>query len=525
MKTRLISLLLAFSMALTFLPVGAVSAFAAETGDTFNFNGLTYEITSDTTAKVKGPEATTLLTQVTIPEKATNSLNGESYTVTAIADKAFRNTRFNGEITSITLPDSLKEIGDFAFFSCLKLEDINLPDGLTKIGYQAFQNCYSLTEITIPSSVTTMSSHVFNRCIGLKKVTFEKNSQLSALPDATFANCESLESFTLPNGFTSIGENAFYKCGNLTTLNISDDVTEIKKDAFIDCAKFNTINYDGTKYSWNALLKSGSVDNTVLEKIQADGFTVNYWVQPLVVSGGIFTVDGDPVVGDTAIVPVGATVEITFDQQSFADSGLSFGSWEIDGLSNSEYYKNKESFTFTMPKNRVAVTASTMDIPSAPTIDNAPVDPAISTAVTIIGGALLVGGLHQLGTELWLIHHLPKGTAIPETRIELAEVLWKDAGQPAPAAEAAYTDIDTDDTDAQQAAQWAIAGLHRKSHSRVEKGTADETVYQVTPNGIKTARSPFLKSGLFRYLLQPTHFSALPPPFLLTKQPPAIIIM
>ena len=133
---------------------------------------------------------------------------------------------------------------------------------------------------------------------------------------------------------------------------------------------------------------------------------MNYWVQPLVVSGGIFTVDGDPVVGDTAIVPVGATVEITFDQQSFADSGLSFGSWEIDGLSNSEYYKNKESFTFTMPKNRVAVTASTMDIPSAPTIDDAPVDPAISTAVTIIGGALLVGGLHQLGTELWLIHHL-----------------------------------------------------------------------------------------------------------------------
>ena len=171
---------------------------------------------------------------------------------------------------------------------------------------------------------------------------------------------------------------------------------------------------------------------------------------------GHHTASGAPVsIANQTFSPAGLT-EITFDQQSFADSGLSFGSWEIDGLSNSEYYKNKESFTFTMPKNRVAVTASTMDIPSAPTIDDAPVDPAISTAVTIIGGALLVGGLHQLGTELWLIHHLPKGTAIPETRIELAEVLWKDAGQPAPAAEAAYTDIDTDDTDAQQAAQWAI---------------------------------------------------------------------
>ncbi len=140
MKTRLISLLLAFSMALTFLPVGAVSAFAAETGDTFNFNGLTYEITSDTTAKVKGPEATTLLTQVTIPEKATNSLNGESYTVTAIADKAFRNTRFNGEITSITLPDSLKEIGDFAFFSFASNSKTSIfPMGLLKSGIKLFR--------------------------------------------------------------------------------------------------------------------------------------------------------------------------------------------------------------------------------------------------------------------------------------------------------------------------------------------------------------------------------------------------
>lgn len=139
MKTRLISLLLAFSMALTFLPVGAVSAFAAETGDTFNFNGLTYEITSDTTAKVKGPEATTLLTQVTIPEKATNSLNGESYTVTAIADKAFRNTRFNGEITSITLPDSLKEIGDFAFFLASNSKTSIFPMGLLKSGIKLFR--------------------------------------------------------------------------------------------------------------------------------------------------------------------------------------------------------------------------------------------------------------------------------------------------------------------------------------------------------------------------------------------------
>lgn len=144
--------------------------------------------------------------------------------------------------------------------------------------------------------------------------------------------------------------------------------------------------------------------------------------------------------------------------------GLEFEQWVVSpasalpDLTSTGFDLTASKTSFLMPAQDITLTAQYRS--SAPAIDDAPVDasvgPAISTAVTIIGGALLVGGLHQLGTELWLIHHLPKGTAIPETRIELAEVLWKDAGQPAPAAEAAYTDIDTDDTDAQQAAQWAI---------------------------------------------------------------------
>ncbi len=147
-----------------------------------------------------------------------------------------------------------------------------------------------------------------------------------------------------------------------------------------------------------------------------------------------------------------------------AQDGLEFEQWVVSpasalsDLTSTGFDLTASETSFLMPAQDITLTAQYRS--SAPAIDDAPVDasvdPAISTAVTIIGGALLVGGLHQLGTELWLIHHLPKGTAIPETRIELAEVLWKDAGQPAPAAEAAYTDIDTDDTDAQQAAQWAI---------------------------------------------------------------------
>lgn len=173
-----------------------------------------------------------------------------------------------------------------------------------------------------------------------------------------------------------------------------------------------------------------------------------------VVSGTASIDGGTTALSPTTQVPDGTPVSLS---AAPAQDGMEFEQWVVSpasALTDPDFDLTASETSFHMPAHDITLTAQYR--PSVPTIDDAPVDPAISTAVTIIGGTLLVGGLHQLGTELWLIHHLPEGTAIPETRIELAEVLWKDAGQPAPAAEAAYADIGTDDTDAQQAAQWAI---------------------------------------------------------------------
>lgn len=188
------------------------------------------------------------------------------------------------------------------------------------------------------------------------------------------------------------------------------------------------------------------------ELVERTGYFVN-------VVSGTASIDG----GVTALPPttqIHDGLPVNLSAAPAPKDGLEFEQWVVSpasalsDLTSTGFDRTASETSFLMPAQDITLTAQYR--PSAPTIDDAPVDPGISTAVTIIGGALLVGGLHQLGTEMWLIHHLPKGTAIPETRIELAEVLWKDAGQPAPAAEAAYTDIDTDDTDAQQAAQWAI---------------------------------------------------------------------
>ena len=110
-----------------------------------------------------------------------------------------------------------------------------------------------------------------------------------------------------------------------------------------------------------------------------------------------------------------------------------------------------ETIKFTMPAEAVTLTALT-------TIDDcsSAISDVVSTVVVI--GTVAVGGAvaYQLGTELWLNCHLPEWAAIPNTRAELAKLLWQDAGQPAAASDVLYSDISADDTDTQTSARWAV---------------------------------------------------------------------
>lgn len=85
----------------------------------------------------------------------------------------------------------------------------------------------------------------------------------------------------------------------------------------------------------------------------------------------------------------------------------------------------------------------------------------------LLGSAAMIGAVgisavvlayqaHQLGTELYLKYLLPSGAALPKNRIQLAELLWKNAGEPVPDGNAMYEDIDLNEEAAQQAAQWAV---------------------------------------------------------------------
>ena len=73
-------------------------------------------------------------------------------------------------VTEYTIPDSVTEIGAWAFSHCSSLTSITIGNSVTTIGYGAFNGCSNLTSITIPDSVTTIGEHAFYWCSSLESV-------------------------------------------------------------------------------------------------------------------------------------------------------------------------------------------------------------------------------------------------------------------------------------------------------------------------------------------------------------------
>lgn len=194
---------------------------------------------------------------------------------------------------TFVIPDSVEEIGDDAFRSCIHLKEIIIPDTVNYIGYDAFCGCCSMTaiklpsnpysilesafmacrrleEIVIPDGIDGILSHAFEGCDALRKITLGKDVYELNYMSFTARNLEEIvvdpgnpyytsedgilydkEKRTLlfcpygkkgevviPDGVTQIGAwgfDGFCGCAGLTSVQIPDSVTRISNDAFSDC--------------------------------------------------------------------------------------------------------------------------------------------------------------------------------------------------------------------------------------------------------------------------------------------------
>ena len=153
-------------------------------------------------------------------------------------------------------------------------------------------------------------------------------------------------------------------------------------------------------------------------------------------------------------IPAGAMVTVAANA---APEGMVFAQWNISDpalMGNPDVAHTSQTMTFPMPAADVTIEAM------YESAENARETELLGSAAMIgavgISAVVLAYQAHQLGTELYLRYLLPSGATIPQNRIQLAELLWRNAGEPVPDGNAMYEDIGLNEEAAQQAAQWAV---------------------------------------------------------------------
>ena len=159
------------------------------------------------------------------------------------------NYYFGYQVEEYIIGESIKSIGNYAFFMNEQLTSISIPNSVTSIGDFAFRACSALTSITIPNSVTSMGEGVFFLCENLSSINL--STSLTTIEKEAFFKCKGLTSIDIPNSVTEIRESAFAECEKLSSITIPDGAS-IGLKAFDDTAWY-TSQPNGVVYLGNHL--------------------------------------------------------------------------------------------------------------------------------------------------------------------------------------------------------------------------------------------------------------------------------
>ena len=231
--------------------------------------------------------------------------NGEKYTLTKIGYLGFC---CNENLSSVSIPETVKNIEDDAFRGCSRLWKVTLSDGVETIDYSAFAECTNLLEITLPKSLKYIRSGVFMDCSRLQEIILP--DALESISSYAFYGCSNLTTVTLPQSLTYLGGGAWAYCDAIKTINcyMTEPITA-KRDLFSEDV-YNSATlyvpagsveaYKNTEpwsyfYNIKTLAESGVENIPNIEDVAID-FTLPYEV---------FNLNGVKVAESTVILPVG----------------------------------------------------------------------------------------------------------------------------------------------------------------------------------------------------------------------------
>ena len=133
---------------------------------------------------------------------------------------------------------------------------VTIPYGVTSV--DSFSSRDAITEIDMPDSVTEIGEWAFQGCTSLESITIPKN--VKTLGFASFSGCTSLTQVILPDDLERIENNSFTSCA-ITSITIPRKVNYIGSMAFCYCANLTSIHFQGTRAEWDAITKGDSWDS------------------------------------------------------------------------------------------------------------------------------------------------------------------------------------------------------------------------------------------------------------------------
>jgi len=182
------------------------------------------------------------------------------------------------KLKQVTMPDSVGEIGAWAFANCSSLSEIEIPSSVTNIGSYAFYRCYalkqfvaasngtsvgeigawafaeckSLTEIEIPSTVTNVGSHAFYRCDALKQIVATNNENYASVDGVLYTADKTVliccpcgaTKLTMPYGVKTVGETACAECKKLRSIDFPETLGWVSANAFNNCTKLGNVKFN-----------------------------------------------------------------------------------------------------------------------------------------------------------------------------------------------------------------------------------------------------------------------------------------
>ena len=157
--------------------------------------------------------------------------------VTRIATAAFDNK----PIKSIVLPNTLSEIGEYAFVRAKKLKSISIPDSVKFIGMSAFTDCAGLESVKLPTGLKRIEESTFSGCTSLKNIQLP--ASLLKMESGAFQRCFSLEDIQIPDGVEVIEIMTFHGCTSLKNIELPAGLEKIEVGAFHHCDSLEDINY------------------------------------------------------------------------------------------------------------------------------------------------------------------------------------------------------------------------------------------------------------------------------------------